>query len=33
MAGVTQTAQQSYLAQYAPNETEEAPTTDNEGDQ
>jgi hypothetical protein len=33
MAGVTQTAQQNYLQQYAPNETEEAPTTDNEGDQ
>ena len=28
MAGVTQTAQQSYLQQYAPAETQEAPTSD-----
>ena len=30
MAGVTQTAQQSYLSDYAPQETEEAPTSNNE---
>jgi hypothetical protein len=30
LAGVTQTAQQTYLQQYAPNETQEAPTADNQ---
>ena len=30
MAGVTQTAQQSYLSDYAPSETNEAPTSNNE---
>jgi len=30
IAGVTQTAQQSYLQQYAPQETEEAPTKQDE---